>query len=46
MEQSELETISKIDYQRRLVDGGAFISPRGPYRSFADLWDDDEPVVA
>ena len=27
--------------QQRLVDGSFWVSPAGPYRSVAELWDDE-----
>jgi len=35
-----LAALSRLTHQRRMVDGAAFLSPRGPYRTLAQLWDE------
>ena len=36
--------LSQLTPQERMVHGGVFLSPAGPYRTLKDLWDveDDE----
>lgn len=37
----DMAQLSKLQPQRRMVDGSMFCSEEGPYRSPADIWDDD-----
>ncbi|KXZ56565.1 hypothetical protein GPECTOR_1g507 [Gonium pectorale] len=34
------DKLCSLEYQHRMVDGGFFISPQGPYRTLQDLWDE------
>jgi len=40
-----MEELSSLHYQRRMVDGSVFLSPSGPYKCLADLWDRGEEGV-
>ena len=40
--QAAMNRLSLLPYQRRMVDGAAFLNPNGPYRTLAELWDDGE----
>ena len=37
-----LKALSSFETQTRMVHGGLFLSPMGPYRTLADLWDEDQ----
>jgi len=38
----DLKLLSSLPTQCRMVHGGVFLSPAGPYRTLSDLWDTDE----
>jgi diketogulonate reductase-like aldo/keto reductase len=39
---SDVALLSGFSAQCRMVHGGVFLSPAGPYRTLKDLWDADE----
>ena len=39
---ADVRTLSTLGAQCRMVHGGVFLSPAGPYRTLKDLWDEDE----
>ena len=39
---ADVRTLSTLSAQCRMVHGGVFLSPAGPYRTLKDLWDTDE----
>jgi len=41
--QPDFDAISVIRHQQRMVDGQAFLSALGPYKTYQDLW--DEPAL-
>ena len=38
----DMQLLSSMSAQCRMVHGGVFLSPAGPYRTLGDLWDTDE----
>jgi alcohol dehydrogenase (NADP+) len=38
----DVARLSALGPQCRMVHGGVFLSPAGPYRTLKDLWDTDE----
>ena len=39
LEEEDYEKLNSLDVQKRMVDGSAFLSPVGPYRTLEDFWD-------
>lgn len=39
---NDVAALSALKIQCRMVHGGVFLSPAGPYRTLADLWDDEK----
>jgi diketogulonate reductase-like aldo/keto reductase len=39
---ADVAALSALPSQCRMVHGGVFLSPAGPYRTLKDLWDEDE----
>jgi len=40
--QSDYDLLSGIAFQMRMVNGGMWLNPRGPYMTMDDLWDEPE----
>jgi len=38
----EYNLLSSIAFQMRMVNGGMWLNPKGPYRTMQDLWDEQE----
>jgi diketogulonate reductase-like aldo/keto reductase len=38
---ADMQQLSSLPTQCRMVHGGVFLSPAGPYRTLSDLWDTD-----
>ena len=38
----DIQRLSSLPTQCRMVHGGVFLSPAGPYRTLGELWDTDE----
>lgn len=38
----DFAALSSLSTQRRMVAGGMWVNPQGPYRSLQELWDEDE----
>jgi diketogulonate reductase-like aldo/keto reductase len=41
LDEDAMRTLSSFAMQARSVHGGLFLTPAGPYRTMADLWDDE-----
>jgi alcohol dehydrogenase (NADP+) len=39
---ADFNALSSLAYQRRMVDGAFLLRKQGPYRTLADIWDDDD----
>ena len=39
---ADVAALSSLSVQCRMVHGGVFLSPAGPYRTLKDLWDEEE----
>jgi alcohol dehydrogenase (NADP+) len=39
---SDYALLSSMAFQMRMVNGGMWLNPRGPYRTMEDLWDEPE----
>lgn len=49
LSEEDLQALSKLPVQRRMLTGRVFLNEEGPYRSLKDLWDEqvgDEPYSA
>jgi len=41
---ADYELLSTMAFQMRMVNGGMWLNPRGPYRTMEDLWDEPELI--
>ena len=42
---SDYALLSSMAFQMRMVNGGMWLNPRGPYRTMEDLWDEPETAM-